>query len=309
MLLHLDTDLGGDTDDACALAMVLGWPGAEVVGITTTADPDGQRAGYVGHLLELVGRDDIPIRAGAGVSLTSGEPMGVTADHETYWGRLAAPRPSPEGTALDLIERNIERGATIVGIGPFTNLALLEAAHPGRLAEASIVLMGGWITPPAEGLPAWGPEMDWNVQSDTAAAITVTDHDGVTLVTLPATLKAHLRSADLPRLAASGPLGRLLARQAVAHAAEFDMRVMGSAHAGLPDDLLNFQYDSVACAVALGWAGAEIEEMTLAPVLEQGTLRFAQAHHGHGTHVVVDIDGDDLADRWISCVQLAQQDS
>jgi hypothetical protein len=27
MLIHLDTDLGGDTDDACALAMLLGWPG------------------------------------------------------------------------------------------------------------------------------------------------------------------------------------------------------------------------------------------------------------------------------------------
>jgi hypothetical protein len=37
--IHLDTDLGGDTDDACALAMLLGWPGVELVGIATTADP------------------------------------------------------------------------------------------------------------------------------------------------------------------------------------------------------------------------------------------------------------------------------
>jgi hypothetical protein len=41
--IHLDTDLGGDTDDACALAMLLGWPGVELVGITTTADPGGMR--------------------------------------------------------------------------------------------------------------------------------------------------------------------------------------------------------------------------------------------------------------------------
>jgi hypothetical protein len=43
MRLHIDTDLGGDPDDACA--MVLGWPDVDLVGITTTADPDGQRAG------------------------------------------------------------------------------------------------------------------------------------------------------------------------------------------------------------------------------------------------------------------------
>jgi hypothetical protein len=33
--VHLDTDLGSDTDDLCALAMLLGWPDVEVVGVTT----------------------------------------------------------------------------------------------------------------------------------------------------------------------------------------------------------------------------------------------------------------------------------
>ncbi|HLH67668.1 MAG TPA: hypothetical protein VKY90_01210 [Candidatus Dormibacteraeota bacterium] len=33
--VHLDTDVGGDPDDACALAAVLGWPGATLLGITT----------------------------------------------------------------------------------------------------------------------------------------------------------------------------------------------------------------------------------------------------------------------------------
>ena len=55
MLLHLDTDFAGDTDDACALAMVLGWPDTELVGITTTADPGGLRAGYLAYFLGLAG--------------------------------------------------------------------------------------------------------------------------------------------------------------------------------------------------------------------------------------------------------------
>ena len=32
MLIHLDTDLGGDTDDACALALLLGQAGVELAG-------------------------------------------------------------------------------------------------------------------------------------------------------------------------------------------------------------------------------------------------------------------------------------
>lgn len=36
--IRLETDVGGDTDDACALAMLLGCPDIEIVGITTTID-------------------------------------------------------------------------------------------------------------------------------------------------------------------------------------------------------------------------------------------------------------------------------
>jgi inosine-uridine nucleoside N-ribohydrolase len=48
---------------------------------------------------------------------------------------------------------------------------------------------------------------DHNVQFDTQAAQILAAATDLTLVTLPVTLKAHLRAADLPRLRASGPLG------------------------------------------------------------------------------------------------------
>ncbi len=51
--IHLDTDLGSDTDDLCALAMLLGWPDAEVVGVTTSTDVDGVRHGFVRYALEV----------------------------------------------------------------------------------------------------------------------------------------------------------------------------------------------------------------------------------------------------------------
>jgi len=273
MRLHVDTDIGRNVDDACALAMVLGWPGAEILGITTTADPDGRRASYVMHVLDLVGRGDIPVASGA---------------------------------AVELIDRNIGLGATIAAIGPYTNLALLHAARPGRLSETDVVIMGGWIHAPAPGLPQRGPETDSNAQDDIEAALVVFEHASLTMVPLATTLKAHLRAEQLPRLRASGSLGRLLADQALAHAKEFAMGNLAHAHAGLPDDLLSFQHDAVACAVALGWQHAVVTPKRLRPVVEGGVLHFMEEKNGVSTRVVEDIGATAFEERWISCVEAAQ---
>jgi purine nucleosidase len=306
VLVHLDTDFAGDTDDAAALAMLLGWPDADVVGITTTADPDGSRAGYVQYLLGLAGRDDIPVAAGAGASL-GGAPMGGLPDHEAFWGDAAVvARPSPAGAAVDLIAAGVERGATVVAIGPYTNLARLETARPGILGAARVVLMGGWVFPAADGLPQWGPERDWNVQCDTAATQQVfAAADDLTLATLTATLRAHLRAADLERLEASGPIGRLLARQGRAHSTEHRLTELGRAYPSLPDDLLNFQYDPVACAVALGWPGATTATVHLRPALDAGVLRFEPVDTGMPVTVVLDVDGTDFADTWLRAIERA----
>src|SRR5260221_4987106 len=63
--IHIDTDIGGDIDDLCAIAMVLKWPDAELLGVTTVAEHGGKRAGYARYALSLAGRGDIPVAAGA----------------------------------------------------------------------------------------------------------------------------------------------------------------------------------------------------------------------------------------------------
>jgi purine nucleosidase len=303
--IHLDTDLGGDTDDACALAMLLGWPDVEITGITTVADPGGQRAAYVDHLLRLAGRDDIAVVAGSEISLTTLARTDPVTNDERHWPTNIAPRPSPPGAALGLIDRSLAAGATIVAIGPYTNLALLEVASAGSLARRPVVVMGGWVQPPAPDLPQWGADMDFNVQWDTRAAEIVATTARLTLVTLPATLKAHLRGADLPRLQAAGPLGQLLARQGQAHGRTFQTDKLGRENPGLPEDLLNFQYDPVACAVALGWKGARVEQMRLRPVLGDGVLRFERNPDGRLTDVVVDVDGVAFSETWLRAVESA----
>ncbi|HEY2176928.1 MAG TPA: nucleoside hydrolase [Mycobacteriales bacterium] len=305
MQIHLDTDLGGDTDDTCALAMLLGWPDVDVVGITTTIDPGGRRAGYVRHCLDLAGRSDIPVVAGAEVSLSTLRTADPIIDDDRYWPTGIAAYPAPPGAALDLLAADIDAGATVVAIGPYTNLALLEVARPGSLARNRVVAMGGWIRPPADGLPAWGPDMDWNVQWDTRAAQIVAATASLTLATLPATMHGQVRAADLPRLRACGPLGELVARQCAAHGADYAMGDMGKAHTGLADDLLNFQYDPVACAVALGWPGAVLDDMHLRTIVDNGQLRFEQDPGGRPTRVLVDVDGAALNEVWLTAVERA----
>ncbi|MCP9490341.1 MAG: nucleoside hydrolase [Solirubrobacteraceae bacterium MAG38_C4-C5] len=262
--VHLDTDLGGDPDDACALAMLLGWPGVEIAAITTTIDPGGQRAACVSHCLTLAGRQEVPVVAGEEASLTTRAIARPATTDERYWPDGIAPTPSPPGAAVEMLARSVRQGLTVIAIGPLTNLAQLERARPGCLGGAHVVAMGGWIDPPADGLPPWRPERDWNVQWDTHAAQTVAAAAGdLTLAPLPVTLEAHLRERDLPRLHACGPLGALLARQSEARRDDLRLARLARSHAGLPDDLVNFHHDPVTCAVALGWQGAAIEEMRL----------------------------------------------
>jgi purine nucleosidase len=303
--IHLDTDLGSDPDDACALAMLLGWPGVELVGITTSTDREGRRAGYVEHCLRLAGREGIPVAAGAAASLTTGECADPYAEADR-WPGSAPPRPARPGAAVDLLHAGIEAGATVVAVGPYTNLALLETARPGTLGRAPVVVMGGWVNPPVAGLPPWGPDRDYNVQFDTVAArIVARAAEGLTLATLPATMRAPLRGADLPRLRACGRLGELLAAQSEEHSVSSGMAGLGAAHPGLPDDLLNFHYDPVACAVAVGWPGVRLESRRLRPALDGGWLRFLDHPDGRPTHVLTDVDGAAFTEAWLAAVAAA----
>ena len=89
--IHLDTDIGGDIDDLCALAMVLKWPGAELTGVTTVAEHEvtghrgGKRAGMVHYVLGLAGRTDVPVAAGAEATLACYRVFQGLPDETVYW--------------------------------------------------------------------------------------------------------------------------------------------------------------------------------------------------------------------------------
>jgi purine nucleosidase len=302
--LHLDTDIGGDMDDLCALAMLLGWPDAEIVAITTSAEAGGRRAGYVRRALELAGRPDVPVAAG--VDVASGRfrlAPGYPPD-QVYWGSPVEPSPGPAERAIELLRRSVEQGAVVVAVGPFTNLAELEARHPGSLAAARLVVMGGLVFPPREGFPPMGVAEDYNVQADVAAAEEVLARGRPTVVPLTVTVETALRRADLPALRRAGRLGTLLARQAEACAREYENEERwGRTCAGLPDDTINFLHDPLACAIALGWRqGVRVESLPLAWGRRDGLLHQWVEPGGRPTDLVVAIDGPAFGAAWLGAV-------
>jgi purine nucleosidase len=313
MLVHLDTDLGSNPDDVAALAYLLARPDVELSGVTTVDDPGGQRAGYVVEVLRLAGRTDVPVAAGAERSLTSGQPSGRPPSGPPYWPAVVPPAPGLVDAALDLVAASVSAGAVVLGIGPATTLVLLERRTPGALRTAHVVLMGGWVDPPGDGLPQWGPEDDSNVTCDVVAATEVRVAVGrLTVVPLATTAQVHLRDRDLPRLRAAGPLGDLMARQASAYRDDRRKRALGRAHTGLPDDLANVQHDPLAAAVAAGWDGVTIEETYLRTVAgEHGRLERAGLDEPGArlVELVVGVDGPAFAEHWIRTVAVRRVDS
>lgn len=302
--LHIDTDLGGDIDDLCALAMVLNMPGVDLLAVTTNSDDKGKRAGYTRYTLELAGRRDIPVAAGADISSTNYRVTPGLPDENAYWPEPIPPAFTPVDQALSLLERSIEQGAAIVAVGAYTNLALLEKRSPGILSRARLYLMGGYIFPIREGFPSWGNDMDWNIQVDVDSAYHVLQHLNPTLIPLTVTVETSLRRSHLRKLRQAGPVGQLIARQAEAFAIEEkNEEKYGRVCKGLPGDIINFLHDPLACAVASGWNdGVLIEEIPLKFEIKDGWLQEKIDESGKPTRVVTKIDGNKFNEFWLNTI-------
>jgi hypothetical protein len=114
-----------------------------------------------------------------------------------------------------------------------------------------------------------------------------------------------LRHAHLDALWRSDdPLARLIAHQAEAFAVDEAMATkFGATCAGVPDDIINFQHDPLACAVALGWdEGVRVEKLTLRLDDEEGWLRLQRDAAGRPVRVVTAVDGARFSEFWVRVV-------
>ena len=208
----LDCDPGHD--DAIALLLALGSPELEVLGVTTTYGNQTLEKTTANALrvLELAGRTDVPVAAGAAAPL--GRELVVAAHVHGESGldgpTLPAPSVDPVSTdAVAWIASTIERAGrpvALVPTGPLTNVARYLDRH-GTDGIAQIVVMGGAI---AEGNMT--PAAEFNIWADPEAAAVVFAADvDVTMIGLDVTHQAVTGPEVQRRLAATGRIGTFVA--------------------------------------------------------------------------------------------------
>ena len=304
MLVHLDTDIGGDTDDVFALAMLLRSSGVEIAGISTSTEIGGKRASMARYVMRLANNNTIPVAAGAEGKLGP-SPWPIVPElpaEQLFWPDGLEPVQGRPGEMIDLLDANIARGATVIAIGPLTNLAAYEAIRPGRLATVPVFICGGWINFARNGFPQWGSEVDYNIQQDQEASRLVISRCAPTLIPISITAEVFLREADLPRLEAEGPLGRLIAQQAKLQARYEKKQEYGRQFSLLPDDLLNFHYDPLTCAAAVGWDGIETCGLSISLDNRGGFVLMRRDPNGVPVRFATAVDGTRFNRYWLDVV-------
>jgi pyrimidine-specific ribonucleoside hydrolase len=208
----LDCDPGHD--DAIALLLAIASPELDLLGVTTVHGNQTLEKTTANALrvLDLAGRADIPVAAGADRPLAREL---TVASHVHGDSGLDGPALPPAGRAplgehaVDFMVRTIAASptpVTLVPTGPLTNVALLLERTGGANVDR-IVLMGGAI---AEGNMT--PAAEFNIWADPEAAQAVF-HSGLdtTMIGLDVTHRAVTTPALQDRLRATGTIGAFVA--------------------------------------------------------------------------------------------------
>lgn len=171
--LIIDTDIGGDIDDALALSMALHSRDIRLLGVTTVYIDNVWRCDLVKRMLAAYGRPDVPVFPGAEQPL-----CGAWSD-----------APARENRAVPfLIERARQGKVTLLVIGPMTNIALALTLAPDIAKNLTIYAMGGMVT---------RAHPEWNILCDPEAAdIVLTSGASITLVGLDVTERCRLDKAQ-----------------------------------------------------------------------------------------------------------------
>ena len=207
----LDTDIGGDIDDAWALAFVMRSPDLELLGVTISDGNTPARAPIACKMLHVDGRDEVPVAVGRQTTKES--------EYQFSWAEdFTGKKPIGQHAAQFIVEtiRRRPGEVTILAVGPLQNIAdalRLEPKLPSLVKR--VVLMSGSI-----GASAWSPApiAEWNVVRAAADAqhvyaaglpLTIVPLDSTTYVTLKDEERERVRSVKTPLAGALEALYRL----------------------------------------------------------------------------------------------------
>jgi purine nucleosidase len=200
----LDTDIGSDVDDALALALILGLPSIELVGVTTVYGDTTLRARLAQRYAGL-----------AGVKLTvipglerplSGKEVWWPGHEGTLHPNLEAEPIETRVSAAGFLQNMATKYAgelNVIAIGPLTNIAEAIQDDPAFAHNVGqLWIMGGAFD---------RAETEHNFRSDDIAARIVFDSGmKITVLPLDVTEKLRVTHEQVTSIGAAGPLGKAL---------------------------------------------------------------------------------------------------
>jgi inosine-uridine nucleoside N-ribohydrolase len=201
----IDIDCDPGHDDAMAILLALGSPEVELVGVTTVAGNQtlGKTTRNALVTLEMGGRGDIPVAAGADAPLRRELRTAAHVHGETGLDGPVLPEPAAHAVDSDPGEW-LQPGVVLVATAPLTNVArwIERGIRPERIVWMGGSISEGNVTPAAEFNAFVDPE---------AAAIVFASGIPITMVGLDVTHKALFTRAHAERLRGAGRAGRFVA--------------------------------------------------------------------------------------------------
>ena len=207
----LDCDPGHD--DAIAILLAVASPELELRAVTTVSGNqtlDKTTANAL-RVLELAGRTDIPVYAGADAPFLRQRDVAAHVHGESGLDGPDLPKPSQQAQeqhAVEFLARQYQSKdkPVLVATGPLTNIGLLFATHPDARPDR-IVLMGGSI---GEGNRT--PAAEFNIWADPEAAQRVFGEGlDTTMVGLDVTHRALIKDEHTERMRGAGRIAKVVA--------------------------------------------------------------------------------------------------
>lgn len=214
--LIIDTDIGTYYDDAFAVLLATRSPEVDLLGVTTVYGDVALRSRIARKVLNVAGREDVPVYSGVGKPLQGKALMfGFEGENILEAGDESL---SPEREhAADFIVRTIMENpgeVSVVTLGAVSNVAMAYVKEPAIARNMKeLIMMAGVIVPivDVKGVRR-SPVEEYNFNNDPLAAQIVMRSDmPMTLVPIDVTLQVPLRPDQTEKIHASkDPVGKLV---------------------------------------------------------------------------------------------------
>lgn len=169
----LDCDLGGDIDDAFAVALALTSPEFEILGLVMDHGNTPKRAQIACRLLYECGLEHIPVVVGRHTPGIVGEQTELAGDsHQFVWAQgFDKIKPIEQGASEFIIEKlnQYPNEVILFTVGPVPNIRDVLEENPEALKNARRVvsMFGSFYMGYAVGSPIVA---EWNVRGDIESA-------------------------------------------------------------------------------------------------------------------------------------------